>query len=203
MPTIAYLANLFPSPLETYVGDEIGELRQRGVKVIPCSARRARLGDLEAKAAEMAAETLYLHPLQFRIAARAAWLCLRKFPVLAGLGQRIVFQGRESPLRRARALAHTWLGAYLAVLLRGRDVDHIHVHHGYFASWVAMVAARVLGIGFSMTLHGSDLLLHQAYLDTKLQNCRFCVTVSSYNRRYILLHYPQIEPRKLLVQRLE
>jgi glycosyltransferase involved in cell wall biosynthesis len=65
-----------------------------------------------------------------------------------------------------------------------------------------MVAARVLGIRFSMTLHGSDLLLHRAYLDLKLQNCAFCLTVSEYNRRFILEHYPQVNPGKLIVQRI-
>ena len=49
-----------------------------------------------------------------------------------------------------------------------------------------MVAARLLGVEFSMTLHGSDLLLHGTYLDAKLENCAFCLTVSEYNRHFIL-----------------
>jgi colanic acid/amylovoran biosynthesis glycosyltransferase len=97
---------------------------------------------------------------------------------------------------------HTWLGVYYALLLEGQNVAHIHVHHGYFGSWIAMVAARVLGVGFSMTLHGSDLLLHQAYLDTKLANCRFCLTVSDFNRQHILRHYPEVSPKKILVQHM-
>ena len=59
-----------------------------------------------------------------------------------------------------------------------------------------MVAARLLGVSFSMTLHGSDLLLNGAYLDTKLKNCRFCMTISEYNRRYILEHFPAIDPQQ-------
>ena len=46
-----------------------------------------------------------------------------------------------------------------------------------------MVAARLLDIDYSLTLHGSDLLLHGAYLDTKLKHCAFCVTVSEFNRQ--------------------
>ncbi len=65
-----------------------------------------------------------------------------------------------------------------------------------------MVAARLLDIEYSMTLHGSDLLLHGAYLDTKLKNCSFCVTVSEFNRRFILQHYADIEPGNIVVQRL-
>jgi glycosyltransferase involved in cell wall biosynthesis len=86
--------------------------------------------------------------------------------------------------------------------LQGRDVEHIHVHHGYFGSWIAMTAARLLDISFSMTLHGSDLLLHPAYLDVKLAACKFCLTVSEYNRGYILANYPQISREKVFVSRM-
>jgi glycosyltransferase involved in cell wall biosynthesis len=114
----------------------------------------------------------------------------------------VLARGAESPKLRLKALSHTFLGAYYAVLLQEREVDHIHVHHGYFSSWIAMVAARLLGIDFSMTLHGSDLLLHGVYLDTKLSHCRFCITISEYNRRYILHRYPEIDPKNIFVSRL-
>jgi glycosyltransferase involved in cell wall biosynthesis len=94
------------------------------------------------------------------------------------------------------------MGAYYAVLLEDAEIEHIHVHHGYFGSWVAMIAARLLGVGFSMTLHGSDLLLHRAYLDTTLKSCAFCVTISEYNRRYILQRYPGVAASKVVVARL-
>jgi glycosyltransferase involved in cell wall biosynthesis len=65
-----------------------------------------------------------------------------------------------------------------------------------------MVAARLLGINFSMTLHGSDLLLHPTYLDVKLKNCSFCLTVSEYNRNYILERYPRVQAEKITVMHL-
>lgn len=100
-----------------------------------------------------------------------------------------------------RAVLHTIAGVYFALLLEGCGVEHIHVHHGYFSSWIGMVAARVLKIPFSMTLHGSDLLLHKAYLDIKLEDCRFCVTVSDYNREQLVSEYPAAH-QKVFVHRL-
>jgi glycosyltransferase involved in cell wall biosynthesis len=67
---------------------------------------------------------------------------------------------------------------------------------------MAMVAARLLGIGFSFTLHGSDLLLRGDLLAEKLRECQFCITVSNFNRNYILDHYPRTPPSKVIVQRL-
>jgi colanic acid/amylovoran biosynthesis glycosyltransferase len=80
--------------------------------------------------------------------------------------------------------------------------SHIHAHHGYFASWMALAAARLLGIGFSFTLHGSDLLQRADLLSAKLRACQFCVTVSEFNRQYILRNYPSTAPEKVVVQRL-
>jgi glycosyltransferase involved in cell wall biosynthesis len=111
-------------------------------------------------------------------------------------------EGDEPFGKRLRTLFHTCLGVYLATLLRKRTVQHIHVHHGYFAAWVAMVAARLLGITYSLTLHGSDLLVRGDYLDMKLAECKFCLTISEFNRRYIFEHYPQIPAAKILVQRM-
>jgi colanic acid/amylovoran biosynthesis glycosyltransferase len=200
MRTIAYITNLFPAPVEPYVMQEITELRCRGVAVIPCSARRP--GAIDAGLESWASQTLYIQPLRLSVLMRALWLSITKMPALSDIVRRALFQGHESPSRRIKAMLHTLLGAYLAVLLKRTSVDHIHVHHGYFSCWIAMVAARLGGITYSVTLHGSDLLLHKAYLDTKLNNCQFCVTVSEFNRRHILEHYLEVSPKKIFVRRM-
>jgi glycosyltransferase involved in cell wall biosynthesis len=151
---------------------------------------------------EFARETVSLEPLRFRLLWRAARLLIREHRQIGDLLKRILIRGKESPAKRARALLHTLLGAYYAERLRGLGVEHIHVHHGYFAAWIAMVAARLLGIRFSMTLHGSDLLLHATYLDAKLAECNFCVTISEFNRRHLLAHYPAVEAHKIHMRRL-
>ena len=199
MTTIAYLANEFPSPVEPYVKEEIAELQRRGVRVIAGSVRRTRpIADLQGT------PQLQIVPqcLSLKVLAQAIWLCIWKCLDIAPLVARIFFRGREGPLRRMKALAHTFLGACYAVCLQKHEVEHIHVHHGYFGSWLGMTAARLLGVSFSMTLHGSDLLLHPAYLDVKLAYCKFCVTVSEYNRDYILAHYPKVPREKLVVSRM-
>lgn len=201
MPIVAYLANQFPSPVEPYVAQEIQELRKCGVTVIPCSARHASTS-LNSDLSPLADETLYLQTLKLGLLVYAAFLCLAKFPSLKDFFRRALFQGHEPLGRRLRAVLHTWLGVYFALLIEGSGVQHIHVHHGYFASWIAMVAARVLGIDFSMTLHGSDLLIHAAYLNTKLENCKFCLTISEFNRQHILKHHSTLSPEKVVVRRM-
>jgi colanic acid/amylovoran biosynthesis glycosyltransferase len=201
MLKVAYLANQFPSAVEPYIAPEIEELRRRGLEVIAGSALRPNKDEL-LFAPEGSPDVVILQPFRAVLLTRAFWLCLSHWRRIADLLRRVIWQGRESPIQRIKALLHTLLGAYYAVRLEGRGIEHIHVHHGHFGSWIAMVAARLLKVGFSITLHGSDLLLHGAYLDTKLKNCRFCLTVSEFNRRYILEHYPEVEAEKILTARL-
>jgi len=193
--TIAYLANQFPSPVEPYVVDEIEELKRRDVQVVA--------GSVWTPAGESATvPEIVLQPFKLSLLLQALWLCFQKWKSIWSLVARVLFGGREGFFQRGKALLQIWLGAYYAIRLSGRGVQHVHAHHGYFGSWIAMVAARLLGITFSMTLHGSDLLQRKSYLDVKLANCLLCLTVSEYNRRYILEHYPAVDPGKLVVSRL-
>src|SRR5437764_5279068 len=194
---IAYLANSFPEPLEPYVWEEISELSRRQELVLQCSIRRPeRPADLE-----MTGRTLYVFPTAIKVFLQACWVFAVNFSTLSNFLLRAI-TGREPILRRIRTIVHTWLGAYLAVLLRHRRIRHIHVHHGYFSSWVGMVGAKLLGASFSMTLHGSDLLVRANFLDIKIQHCKFCITISDFNRDYILKNYGEVDPEKILVHRL-
>jgi colanic acid/amylovoran biosynthesis glycosyltransferase len=199
MNRIAYLANSFPEAVEPYVWEEIRELRSRGKPVLPCSFRRPR--QVAPQVAAMASETTYIFPIDPRLALHACWIFFSRLALIGDLLWRAV-RGPEPIQRKSRTLVHTWLGVYLATALRNKQITHIHIHHGYFSSWAGMVAARLLGAPFSLTLHGSDLLVRADYLDCKLKHCKFCITVSDFNRRHIRKHYADVDPRKILVHRL-
>jgi colanic acid/amylovoran biosynthesis glycosyltransferase len=198
MLTVAYLAVKFPSPVEPYVVDEIQQLERRGVRVIAGSVRQSSTKDAED---DCFAE-ITLQSWELLVQLQALLLLIRRWTRVSPLFARILFRGHENPWQRAKALLHTWLGVCYTVQLQPHTVDHIHVHHGYFASWIALVAARLLGIDFSMTLHGSDLLVRRTYLDTKLAGCKFCFTVSEYNRRFILENFPATAAEKVIVSRM-
>jgi hypothetical protein len=157
MTTVAYIANQFPSSIEPYVMDEIDELRSRGVGVVCCSGKRVRLGLAEERVRAFWDETRFFQPLSDTQLVWAARRLSRHHDVYSALLKPLLRDLPSAPLRRMRSLGHTVLGAALAEELGPLGVEHIHAHHGYFASWMALVAAHLLQIGFSFTLHGSDL----------------------------------------------
>lgn len=200
MLTVAYLTNEFPVAVEPYVAEEIWKLRRRGTRVIAGSVRRSKSVPKGHQA--LAAETLHVRPPTLAVLFRAIGSCLKHRRSIWDLCVGAWLERGEPIHRRVRAFAHTWLGICYAVMLRDLSPDHIHIHHGYYAAWVGMTAAQLLGISYSMTLHGSDLLLHHAFLRLKLENCKFCLTVSEFNRRHILANYPGIASEKIRVQRM-
>jgi len=202
MTTVAYIANEFPSPIEPYVMDEVRELRSRGVRVICCSGKRVAPNSLGGPEREFWEGTRFSQPLSDEELVKAIRRLASDRKALWQILKPVVRELPGAPGRRIRSLGHTVMGAALAEELASAEVEHIHAHHGYFASWMALVAAKLMGIGFSFTLHGSDLLVRADLLATKLRACRFCVTVSDFNRQYILRHYPATPPWKVLVQRL-
>lgn len=202
MTTIAYIANEFPSPLEPYVMDEITELRRRGSKVICCSGKRVAAKDLRWPENVFWEETRFFQPLSDDRLLRSMRRLGARRHSLWQLLRTVLLERGASPIRRMRTLGHTVMGAALAEELEPLNVEHIHAHHGYFASWMALTAARLLDVGFSFTLHGSDLLQRADLLSAKLRACRFCVTVSEFNRQHILRHYPATPAEKIMVHRL-
>ncbi|HKM85710.1 MAG TPA: glycosyltransferase [Terriglobales bacterium] len=202
MTTIAYIANELPSPLEPYVIDEITELRRRGAQVICCSGKRVSPTDLSLAERAVWKETRFFQPLSDEELIRAVRRLASDRHNLWQLLRPLLWERGASPVRRIRALGHTVMGAALAEELAPLQVEHIHAHHGYFASWMALAAARLLGIGFSFTLHGSDLLQRADLLSAKLRACQFCVTVSDFNRQHILRNYSSTPSKKIIVQRL-
>ncbi|HKM47631.1 MAG TPA: glycosyltransferase family 4 protein [Terriglobales bacterium] len=202
MTTIAYIANEFPSPLEPYVTDEITELRRRGVQVICCSGKRVMPENLSLTETAFWKETRYFQPLSDSELLRAVRRLASDRRNLWQLLRPLLWERGVPTTRRIRGLGHTVMGAALAEQLAPLNVEHIHAHHGYFASWMALAAARLLEISFSFTLHGSDLLQRADLLSAKLRACQFCVTVSDFNRQYILRNYPATPSEKIIVQRL-
>jgi glycosyltransferase involved in cell wall biosynthesis len=147
-------------------------------------------------------ETLYFHPLSDGDLVRAGRRLFAGRQTLRDVLASVWDERTALSTRQLRAPAHTTMGAALANYLAPFGIGHIHAHHGYFASWMALIASRLLGVSFSFTLHGSDLLVHADLLATKLRCCQFCATISEFNREYILRNYGMVPPSKILIRRL-
>lgn len=153
---LAYLTSQYPAASHTFIRREVEALRELGWQIDTFSVRRPGTDETKGEAdANEAAGTFYV---------------LRQ-PALAFAGAHLkaLFTSPASYFRTFRlALAHRAPGArglllsfahfaesvLLARELKRRQVQHLHNHFANSAATVGLLSTRMLGIGWSFTMHG-------------------------------------------------
>lgn len=170
---IGYLLDSYPELSQTFVTNEIDELRQTGTEVVVVSVRpptapgeRLEICCLaEVDPATARAEQkrwIRSHPLRYaRFRARVANLQLRE-------------RGVE-PRFRWRALLPA------ATALEASGAQHLHAHFAWDGAAAAYCLAPLLGIRWSVTLHANDIFAERRNLALKLRTANRLVTVCDYN----------------------
>lgn len=189
---IGYVLKRFPRLSETFVLNEILELERRGIRV--------EIFSLLKPPEEQR------HALLSLVKARVTYL-----PSAGNLGRLRMMEGMDAvavsfsdliqdvettfgPLFPAKTPADVATlhlkAAALAVLARQRGVDHLHAHFTSDATTVSLLAGRLSGLGYSFSAHARDIFhtyqnprADDAMRRIKLNEARFCATVSDYNVR--------------------
>jgi colanic acid/amylovoran biosynthesis glycosyltransferase len=188
--TIAYVGRILPALSETFVTREIQALQEAGLDVASFSLFKPRPGELHPEQMPIATETCHifrpLNPLfwllhlWYMVTAPAAY-----FPLL----WRYFLLPRRGLRKHFRLVGQFLMAPYAAWRMNRRGVGHIHAHFANSPTGIAMMAARLLGIGFSFTAHSFDIFIENAELEEKIRRAEFVVTVSRYNRDYLYEQY--------------
>lgn len=180
---IAYLINQYPSVSHTFVRREIEALERQGVEIARFAVRRSKEAFLSEEDKAEAARTRHVLSLGVGGFARAAFagFLAAPLPALRALIEAMRFGWRsEAGLLRHKIY---WLEALIvAKWMRGEGLAHVHAHFGTNSATVALLAARIAGAGFSMTVHGPEEFDKPRLigLARKIEAARFVVGVSSY-----------------------
>jgi glycosyltransferase involved in cell wall biosynthesis len=88
--------------------------------------------------------------------------------------------------RAAAGLVYRFVFATrLSDYLRRKKITHLHVHFAHVPTDIAMYAAPMAGIGFSVTAHANDIFERGWLLKQKVSRSRFFATISYFNRDYL------------------
>lgn len=104
---------------------------------------------------------------------------------------------KEVPIRISLKLSLYYLlqlkyglikGIYVAHLLKKNNVEHVHTHFSETAALIVRIGAFLAGIRYSLTTHAHDLYQNpnKILIANLVRHSKFCVTISEYNKRYIL-----------------
>jgi glycosyltransferase involved in cell wall biosynthesis len=182
---IAYVVSRFPAITETFILDELRELRARGVDVEILPLFGARGGEVHGAFRTLRARTHYHRALSWELAAAQLHWLRRRPAALALAWARALRATAPSPKLLVRAPAVLLKAALLARRLAAMEVDHVHAHWATHPALAAWTVQRLAGIPYSFTGHAHDLYVDRAMLRDKVRDAAFVVTISEFNRRLL------------------
>lgn len=201
---VGYVLRRFPVLSETFIQREIRALREHGIGVEIFALRREPLEGLGEQARRLAAEGHYLD----RVSSGRLSGYLAHF-------------ARTRPLRLAAMFRRVWASPYsefkstrenlsifasivaLAGWAESRGVRALHAPWAYTNAFIAMEAAGLLDIAFSVHARAFELHEHDRrhMLAEKFARARFVVTNTEFNRRHLERFIPPVARGRLHVIR--
>lgn len=185
-PILGYLTSAYARASDTFIRGEVRELRKLGFTVQTFSIRRAEAEQAVSDDVrqEQASTEYLLDGDRIRLlkgALQAAAANPARFFRALALAQRCSPPGVKA---RIWHIAYAMEAAYLAGRLRAKGVQHLHNHIGENSATVAMLAAEMAGIPFSLTIHGPGEFDHpmEIALGEKIRRSAFVVAISSFGR---------------------
>lgn len=204
-PRLAYLTSAFARPSDTFVRSEVDRLRARGLQVQTFSIRRPNVGDdADENVRQHQADTDYIleaGPWQLIFSAIA---CAVSHPIRFLQAKHLAWQTRAPGIENW-ILQSIYLveAAYLARRLRSAELTHIHNHIGENSATVAMLAAHLAEVPYSLTIHGPGIFTrpHRWALGIKLDLAAFTACISSFCRSQCMMYAdPSTWPRLHVVR---
>lgn len=185
-PRVAYVMSRFPKLTETFVLDEILELERTGISVEVFPLWREPADIVHAEARPIVSRAHFTPTLNAAILQDNLRCFLRAPSIYLGTLATLVRANLRSPRFLIGALAIFPKACSFAMRMRALEVQHVHAHFASHPAAAAFVIGRMAGIPWSFTAHGSDLHREQAMLMQKVEEAKFVVAVSQFNRRFIL-----------------
>ena len=183
---LAYLTSQYGRASDTFIRSEVEALRSLGHDVRTFSIRRPAADELVNDAIRREqAETEYVLerglPRLALATLREAFRSPGRMLAAIKLAARVRTPGLKG---HVLPIIYGMEAAYLAGRLRARGVEHLHNHIGENSAVVAMIAAELAGIAYSLTIHGPGEFDHpmELALDAKIGRSAFVAGVTQFGR---------------------
>ncbi|MEP3231557.1 MAG: glycosyltransferase [Hyphomicrobiales bacterium] len=167
MKTIGYILGQFPVLSQTFVGNELRAMQERGHKIVPIVLKRT-IGPANPQDLLTAVHSTFLENVPSQRAVDEF-----KRPGIGAVRSMSYLLNQQSLPR------YSLLGNALKIvaIARQHGCDHLHAHFAGGAASHAIVAARWMGATVSFTSHGTDVNRDREDLELKLQKADLSIGV--------------------------
>lgn len=196
---IGYLLRMYPRFSQTFIVNEICELERQGLGVGILALRKPNDGIFHESICRVRARAYYA-PSTYR--GRMRKVTKRQWSWFRRSGRRYWRAVRALRSDKSAEWFDLDRATYLLEWTREHDIAHIHVHFGTTEATVALLANILGGLSYSLTLHAFDIFrrsVDRALLAEKINHSQFTVTVSQYNRHFMVKNLSGVDPDKIRV----
>lgn len=203
MYRIAYLSSTFPALSTTFVQYEVRTLEKLGLEIVLTANRAPLLGRYHPKDNDLIGRTFYLTPINPFRYLKANFNFFIKSPRRYLRVLKLAFSLNDNfPRQRLKNLARMAGAAVLAERVLKKHVCHVHVHFAFGAAGVAIFLEALSGIPYSLSIHGSDVLLPQPLTEEKLKRAKFIVSNCRFHVDNLRELFPSLYKKPFYVVRL-
>ena len=182
--TVAYIVSTWPSLSQTFVLNEVLALERRGLQLRVFSIKNPKGEPVHADARRVRAKVYYLALLRrWKPMLQGNLRTLWRHP---GAYSRTLLRALLRP--RWSFFRNFLQAGDLADLLFREPVAHLHAHFASAPASVTMLTHHLTGTPYTFTAHAKDIYFDSepALMRSKIKNAKAVVTVSEYNRRYLM-----------------
>lgn len=191
MKRIAYLLHRFPAITDTFIKREIRALQGAGTHVEVISVWRPR--EVETTPSimlEWKTDTHFVLPRSIISILLIVLACAVRSPVRFISTFGLALSTARPGIRGAIYQLFYFVEAVLAAdILRRRSLVHVHNHIGDQSGTVTMLAAKLGGIGYSITFHGWPVFFDAEYsrIKEKVRAAKFTRAISYFCRSQLMM----------------
>ena len=197
--TYLFLVSKYPNISETFIYDQVETLRNHGFKVHVISNRTPGNSEIHPYMSQDANNTIYLDSQSLPVVLYAQLYCLLNYPTKYFHSiLKIIFSDYYSG-KKKKSLLHLVGAALLAYNFRLHYKIRIHAHFAYAGLSVAYWLSQLLGCDYSVTVHGSDILLTTDLKEKELLAADCIISISQYNKKHLLKQLPKLDKKKIKV----
>jgi glycosyltransferase involved in cell wall biosynthesis len=179
---VAYLVSSFPVLSETFVLYDALEMEKSGVSIYIYPLLRRRQAITHREIARLRAPVLDLPLLTFPILAAQINFILRQTGKYFRVLYEVLAGSFGSPRFFLGALVFFPKAVFFARDMEMHGIEHIHAHFANHPATAAYIISRLTDIPFSFSARGSDIHKDRTMLKLKLEQAKFAIAVSAYNK---------------------
>ena len=202
-PALAYYISEFPMLSTTFIQREVRALRRLGLEMALVANNCPGSNGFQLEDRDFIKETEYLKPVRplRYLRANGSLFFQRPGPYVKAMREALALgMGNSSQLIQNLG----WVAGcgVLAEFVRRRGIRHLHVHFAFGAAGLAMFLKKVTGIPYSLSIHGSDVLLPRPLLREKIAGARFVISNCQYHLDHLTRQYPELTRQRFFLVRL-